>query len=459
MADTLWGSTVPGTIAYGSVTDATYGLFVRLSSSQPLNKIRYYSAPSETSLPTKCAVFDVATQTIVSGTLNNSPSWSGAAGSGWVTCAYDGTVTLDTRAAGYAVAVYWPSGSKGYISPLTYPVTSGSLTAPVFTAGGGNITNAPFVTPSGSGLTFPNQTGGGGFWWGVDLQVGAVPAFQATFSSTDGNGAQTWNVVSSLNGGATPVATRVLPPSSPSGSYPHAFLVTLPVEPGQGTTYGDPLATIEALGAHNAYNLTCVEPGYAIAPWYADNPGDSSVSQESFLLQAVMWLRANFAVTGTEKVYLIGFSKSGLGGSGLLFRNPSVFEAGAFWDAPFGMTNYDGTDPDFPSSPVGGGSAAVYGTSANFTGNYELSPANLATWKAASDFGSRKRLWVGGYSTFQGDVTAYDATLTTAGILHGYALVSASAHVWAPSPGWVGPALAALFPASGSGLLMAAGIV
>jgi hypothetical protein len=135
-----------------------------------------------------------------------------------------------------------------------------------------------------------------------------------------------------------------------------------------------------------------------------------------------------------------------------------VFAASSNWDAPFGMTDYDGTDPDFPGSPVGGGSAAVYGTSGNFTANYELDPANLATWKNAANFGSVNRLWVGGYADFQGDVTAYHSTLTTAGILHAYALVPANSHMWAPAPGWVGPALAALFPVT-SGMLMAAGII
>lgn len=444
----------PGALNYTGNTGSTFSLLVTLSMAQPLLGIWYYSGPSETTLPDTCGVWDMAAAALVPGTQNLSPTWSGAAGSGWVKCSYDGSILLtSTAVAAYAPAVHWASGNKGYLSGYSaFPVTGpgGVVTAPVRQTVG--VANCPYHN---GGWALPDTDGGGGFWWGVDIEVGS-PAFTATYVSTDGNGAQTWSVYSSLNGGPGPVSTRVLPPSAPSSAYPHSFLLTLPVEPGQGSSFGDPLATIEALGAHNQYNLTVMQPGYAIDPWYADNPLDTTVSQETFTLDALSWLQANFSVTGHEKVYLIGFSKSGIGGQGLIFRHPAVFQACASWDAPFGMTDYDGTDPDYPSSPVGGGPSAVYGTSANFKSNYELDPVNLAAWKAASNFGTVNRLWTGGYFAFQGDVTAYDTTLTTAGILHSYALVLASAHNWAPTPGWVGPALAAMFPApSSSGLLMA----
>lgn len=283
--------------------------------------------------------------------------------------------------------------------------------------------------------------------WTIGLSPtgGAPPTFSATFESTDGNGVQSWSVLSALNdtGGAGAQQMRVLPPASPSNAYPHSFLFLLPVETGQGTTFGDSIGTILSLGAQNKYNLTCIQPGFPINPWYADNPGDSTTSQESFMAALVTWTAANLAVTGKEKNYLIGFSKSGLGGQGLQLRNPSLYAATASWDAPFVMTDYDGTDPDDPGG-VGGGSTAVYGTSTNFTTNYELSTGNLATWKAAANFGSVNRVWIAGYNAFQQDVIDYDARLTSGGILHTFGPMVSDTHAW--DTGWVSEALAAIIP-------------
>lgn len=283
------------------------------------------------------------------------------------------------------------------------------------------------------------------------IGLSRAPVFSAAFQSTDGNGVQTWNVTSSNNnsGNPGPMPMRVLPPSSPNNAYPHAFLFMLPVEPGQGTTFGDSIATALALNAHNNYNLTIIQPGFAISPWYADNPNDPATQQETFVLDAVAWAAANFATTGIEKNYLIGFSKSGIGGQGLQYRHPTIFAATASWDAPFGMTGYDGTDPN---GVVGGGSAAVYGTAANFSNNYALSSANLGGWNAP--FIAAKRLWIGGYFSFQNDVSGYDALLTALGVKHTYIQSLNASHAWHTD--WVASALAAMIPAKTStGLIMA----
>ena len=81
----------------------------------------------------------------------------------------------------------------------------------------------------------------------------------------------------------------------------------LPVDPGQDTTFGDSIGTAVSLGAHNTYNLTIIQPGYATHPWYGDNPDDASTKQETFLLDILTWIKAHLATTGTEPVYLIGF--------------------------------------------------------------------------------------------------------------------------------------------------------
>ena len=313
----------------------------------------------------------------------------------------------------------------------------------IFDAGGTNTNNmlAAFtvgLAPAGSGTAHT-----------ATASLTVTPARAAfplgVHKSGSSGGVDTYSVTSPINntGSAGPQDMRVLAPTSPSPAYAHAFLWMLPVEPGQGTTFGDSIGTAQSLNAHNDYNLTVIQPGYPINPWYADNPTDPTTLQETFTLNLVAWAKQHLATTGTEKHYLIGFSKSGLGGQGLQFRHPGVFQATASWDAPFMMTDYDGTDPDDPGG-VGGGSAAVYGTSANFTSNYELSTGNLAGWKTAGSFGSVNRIWISGFSAFQSDVTDYDTLLTSAGFAHTLGTMASATHAWDTS--WVAQALAAIMP-------------
>jgi len=286
-------------------------------------------------------------------------------------------------------------------------------------------------------------------WQRADWQAQGVADLTVSFGSASG-GVDTYNVLSPWNGGVTQ-QMRVLAPTAPNASYPRAFLVMLPVDANQDTTFGDSIGTIQGLGAHNQYNLTCVQPGYAAAagtgPWFGDNPLDPSVSQEKFTLLITAWIRANLAVTGTEKVYLIGFSRSGLGGQFLLFRHPDVFSAVASWDAPFMMTDFDGTDPTNGGS-IGGSPASVYGTSSCFTTKYQLSAAHLANWQATGQYGVN-RIWLGLGPGFPADTPAYDAALTAAGIPHSYAFANTvESHAWHSD--WVASALAAVIPSNWS---------
>ena len=99
----LWPSypVLPGA-ASGDTTAYTLATEFQLSEPCTLDKIWYYSASGAAALPTQCGIWSVSSQSVVSGTDNTSPSWSGAAGSGWVSCAYSG-VTLP--AGDYKVAV------------------------------------------------------------------------------------------------------------------------------------------------------------------------------------------------------------------------------------------------------------------------------------------------------------------------------------------------------------------
>lgn len=77
---------VPGVSAQASAY--TVGPHFTLSQPCAPKRIWHYSPPGVTILPSRCAFWDAAAQLVVSGTDNQAPSWSGAPGSGWVSCDY-----------------------------------------------------------------------------------------------------------------------------------------------------------------------------------------------------------------------------------------------------------------------------------------------------------------------------------------------------------------------------------
>lgn len=335
--------------------------------------------------------------------------------------------------------------ATGGTAPYTWAVTAGSLPTGLTLASDGTLSGTPTLTGTSSFTV--RATDSTARTATANLSITSVSApLSPSGPTTDANGVITWNVTSAINGNIAQTI-RVLNPTSPSG-YPHGFLFTLPVETGtDSTTYGNGLDTVRTLGLHNTYNLTVIEASFQRFPWYADNPTDGTCLEETYMLQVVSWAAAQYG-TGGEKNYLIGFSKSGIGGQGLFFHWPGTFYGVASWDFPATMTGYDGTDPNHGT--VGDSPSGVYGTQDNFAANYALSATNLAKWAAGQNFGTVNRVWIGDFFSFLTDVSPYDPTLTTAGILHTYAHVSQSAHAWNPTPGWVGTALAAIIPASGS---------
>ena len=137
----------------------TLGTEFNLAEAASLTGIWVYSSTGATPLPSACAIYDYDTMTLVSGTLNNSPSWTGAAGSGWVDCIYDGSVSL-TAGVNYAVAVY-VGGTvffSAYVVP-GWPTVSGIIDA---TAG-------VYDTTSG-GINFPETNAGSYTYW-IDVEV------------------------------------------------------------------------------------------------------------------------------------------------------------------------------------------------------------------------------------------------------------------------------------------------
>lgn len=126
------------------------GIEFSLSEACTLDKLWFYSPPSGSSqLPTQCVIWDVSTQTMVSGTLQTSPSWSGAAKSGWVSVSYSG-VTLP--AGDYKASVWNASASGSGTGWNTYTVD-------YFTTGDGtsNIVTGPITVPNVTNATSPGQ--------------------------------------------------------------------------------------------------------------------------------------------------------------------------------------------------------------------------------------------------------------------------------------------------------------
>ncbi len=270
-----------------------------------------------------------------------------------------------------------------------------------------------------------NGTGQVGNW------SGGPAGFEVHYLSTDANGVASYDVISANNSDG-PQVLRVLQPTNPAPGVPHNFLFVLPVEAGLGNTYGDGLQTLRGLDAQDQYNLTIIEPSFGIDPWYADNPVNAAVQYDTFMAQELApWAQKNLATTGSEQNWLIGFSKSGIGGQDLILRHPGVFTLAASWDFPADMSSYD---------QFGADSAAAYGTDANFQANYRLTTAFVDAHKGP--FLNSNRIWIGGYGLYQTDDSDYAKLLTSEGIAHSTETPQYMAHRW--DSGWVPIAMAAL---------------
>jgi hypothetical protein len=260
---------------------------------------------------------------------------------------------------------------------------------------------------------------------------GGTAVFTADYLSTNAKGVRSYDMISADDGGG-PQVLRVLSPSDPAKGVAHNFLFVLPVEAGLGTTYGDGLATVQAANAQNKYNLTVIEPSFAIDPWYANSPGKPNLQYETFMTSELEpWVKAHLATTGHEQIWLIGFSKSGLGAQDLLLKHPSLFTLAASWDFPADMPNYD---------EFGASEEEEYGTNANYLANYRLTAAFVKAHK--TPFTVVDRIWIGGYNRFETGVADYGSLLTSQGMVHTTEKPDLMAHRW--DSGWLPLALSAL---------------
>lgn len=362
------------------------------------------------------------TSSVIELTISAGPSGPTITASslpdGSVGVAYSATVSATGGAPPYS----WSISAGSLPTGLSINAVSGVISGTPTTSGAFSFT--VLVTDAN------NRTGSANLSINVSL-----PNLQVTFESTT-NHISSYSVLSSMNntGNAGAQQMRVLVPDAPDFvHYAHTFLWVLPVEPGQGSTFGDPLAILQGLNAQNQYNLTCIQPGFPLDPWYADNPNDASTHQESFMLALRDWARTNLSVSGNEQHIIIGFSKSGNGGQSLFLKHLDKFASVASWDFPGDATAYDQYD-----------GAPVYGTQANFAANYELSETNVQGWIAGSNVTAVKRMWIGGYFLYQTNVSTYESTvLTPLHIIYdGTWSQLAVSHAWHEP--WMSAALASL---------------
>ncbi|MGH3409608.1 MAG: hypothetical protein ACRDRJ_45000 [Streptosporangiaceae bacterium] len=146
----LWPSypTIPPTTNSDDF-EQTMGTEFTLSEPCSLDNIWFYSPPDSTQSPTRCGIWNVATQEVVSGTDNASPSWSGPVASGWISCSCSG-VTLP--AGDYKVTVYTPGGSGNfYQETQEYFGANGPASA-------AGISYGPLSAPSTAKAAPPGQT-------------------------------------------------------------------------------------------------------------------------------------------------------------------------------------------------------------------------------------------------------------------------------------------------------------
>lgn len=150
-------------------TVAVSGTAFTLSRACTLNRIWFYSPSGALGLPSRVGIWNTSGQTEVPGTDNSSPSWSGAAASGWVSVSY-GSVTL--AAGTYMVAFFNGNGQKIYTDTPNYffsgtdPVGGAAVGGPGWNGlsfGGGiltapNVANGPLLVYDDASGTKPGQT-------------------------------------------------------------------------------------------------------------------------------------------------------------------------------------------------------------------------------------------------------------------------------------------------------------
>ena len=246
------------------------------------------------------------------------------------------------------------------------------------------------------------------------------PAVLVSGAQRDDLGALVHRVESPYQAGPTQV--RVLGPDRIASGRRYPAVYVLPVEPLDGSRYGDGLREVKRRDLANKHQAFFVAPTFSDWPWYADHPTDRKLRQETHFLAAVTpSVESRYPVEAkAEGRLLLGFSKSGWGAMSLLLRHPEVFGKAAAFDAPL-----------MQDKPDRFGMNAIFATDENFQ-KYRL--ADLLE-KREAGLREDPRLILLGYGNFREDHRRMHRRMQELGIAHRYRDGPARTHDW--HSGWV----------------------
>jgi hypothetical protein len=137
--NTLFGQAGGGTLAADT---GNYTMGAQFSVSQSgctLTGIWFYSAALAGNRPSVIALYAVSGATLVH---QETPTWSGAAGSGWIRASFSSPPSL-TSGTNYVAAVFCSPGGVNWYSSTAHYWDSG--------AGSGGITSGPLSAPNSAG--------------------------------------------------------------------------------------------------------------------------------------------------------------------------------------------------------------------------------------------------------------------------------------------------------------------
>lgn len=224
----LWPVFVPVLVSLKSAQN-TLGNEFSVSQNMALTGIWFIGPAASVILPSKCGIWDISTGLTVTGTVNASPGWSGAAGSGWVKCSYDGSVILVPGKKYYTsvfsaggstwrsnTAGYWTSGGDGASG-----ISNGPLSAP------NNASTAAGQSMASAADSFPNISGAAQNFW-VDVEV-SDPVIPVPGLSGAGNSSRSVTAASASRGasGSNRGRNAATGNSSPHATTANAFSGTV----------------------------------------------------------------------------------------------------------------------------------------------------------------------------------------------------------------------------------------
>lgn len=145
----------------GGINQGAFTLGLEFSVSQrcALSKIWHYSPSGSVALPTRCGLWNVGSQTVVPGSDNQAPTWSGAAASGWISCDYSGAGVVLAPNTNYKVSTFLAATTSNWFAALNNLFGAGNFYQNGVTAGPLSILNNATATP-GQSSWHPTTTWG-----------------------------------------------------------------------------------------------------------------------------------------------------------------------------------------------------------------------------------------------------------------------------------------------------------